>query len=83
VDWNDLVTADNTILVELDLKKVTFLNHSVINFISTTDVKFNSFMYETMQNLIKRSTPLSKVGEKDRYRFFNLLRDKMKLAAGL
>lgn len=81
--WNDLVTADNTILVELDINKITFLNHSVINFISTTDVKFNAFMYDTMQNLIKRSTQLSKVGEKERYRFFNRMRDKMKLAARL
>ncbi len=81
--WNDLVTADNTILAELDLRKVTFLNHSVINFISTTDVKFNTFMFDNMQNLIKRSTQLSQVGEKDRYRFFNRLRDKMKLAARL
>ena len=81
--WNDLVTADNTILAELDLKKVTFLNHSVINFISTTDIKFNTFMHENMQNLVKRSTQLSNVGEKERYRFFNRMRDKMKLAARL
>ena len=81
--WNDLVTADNTILAELDLKKITFLNHSVINFISTTDTRFNSFMFGNMQNLIKRSTQLSQVGEKERYRFFNRLRDKMKLAARL
>lgn len=81
--WNDLVTADNTLLAELDLKKITFLNHSVINFIHTTDIKFNSFMHDNMQNLVKRSTQLSKVGEKERYRFFNRLRDKMKLAARL
>ena len=79
--WNDLVTADNTVLVEFDLKKATFLNHSVLNFISTNDIRFNTFMHGHMQNLIKRSTPLSKVGEKDRYRFFNNLRDKIKLAA--
>jgi hypothetical protein len=36
-----------------------------------------------MQNLEKRSTQLSRVGEKERYRFFNRLRDKMKLAAQL
>ncbi len=81
--WNDLVTADNTILLELDLKKMTFLNHSVINFVSTSDIKFNTFMYETMHNIIKRSTQLSNVGEKERYKFFNRLRDKMKLAARL
>ncbi|HQR02247.1 MAG TPA: hypothetical protein PLA61_15450, partial [Ferruginibacter sp.] len=66
-----------------DLRKITFLNHSVINFISTTDIQFNSFMFGNMQNLIKRSTQLSQVGEKERYRFFNRLRDKMKLAARL
>jgi transcriptional regulator with XRE-family HTH domain len=81
--WNDLVTADNTLLIELDLKRIAFLNHSVLHFISTTDVKFSSFIHANMQNLVKRSTQLSKVGEKDRYRFFNSLRDKIKLAAGL
>jgi hypothetical protein len=81
--WNDLVTADNTLVIELDLKKITFLNHSVLHFISTTDIKFNSFIHGNMQNLIKRSTQLSKVGEKDRYRFFNSLRDKIKLNGGL
>lgn len=81
--WNDLVTADNTVVAELDLNKVTFLNHSVLNFISTTDVKFNDFMHGNLQNLIKRSTQLSYVGEKERYRFFNGLRDKIKIAGGL
>lgn len=81
--WNDLVTADNTVLAELDLRKVTFLNHSVLNFISTTDIRFNTFIHDNMQNLIKRSTQLSKVGEKERYRFFNNLRDKIKLGARL
>ena len=81
--WNDLVLGDNTILVELDERKITFLNHSVINFVHTTDERFNSYMNSTIQNLIKRSTQLSNVGEKDRYRFFNRLRDKMKLIATL
>ena len=81
--WNDLVLGDNTILVELDGKKITFLNHGVINFISTTDERFNAYTADTMQNLAKRSTHLSQVGEKERYRFFNRLRDKMKIAGRL
>ncbi|MBL0057072.1 MAG: hypothetical protein IPP31_13005 [Chitinophagaceae bacterium] len=81
--WNDLVTADNTLLAELDTNKVTFLNHSVINFIYTSDLRFNTFMFNNLQNLVKRSTQLSKVGEKDRYRFFNSIRDKIRLAARL
>lgn len=81
--WNDLVTADNTVFAELDLNKVTFLNHSVLNFISTTDIKFNNFIHGNLQNLIRRSTQISKVGEKERYRFFNGLRDKIKIAGRL
>ena len=81
--WNDLVLGDNTILVELDGKKITFLNHGVINFVSTTDERFNAYTSDTMQNLAKRSTQLSQVGEKERYRFFNRLRDKMKIAGRL
>lgn len=81
--WNDLITADNTLLVELDANKITFLNHSVINFIYTSDIPFNTFMFNNLQNLVKRSTQLSKVGEKDRYRFFNSIRDKIRLAGRL
>ena len=47
--WNDLVTADNTIWPNSTYVKITFLNHSVINFISTTDIQFNSFMFRNMQ----------------------------------
>jgi transcriptional regulator with XRE-family HTH domain len=81
--WNDLVLGDNTVLAEMDGRKITILNHSVINFINTADERFNAYMFDTMQNLIKRSTQLSSVGEKERYRFFNRIRDKMKLAARL
>jgi len=81
--WNDLVLGDNTVLVEMDNRRMTILNHSVINFINTADERFNDYMFDTMQNLIKRSTQLSNVGEKERYRFFNRMRDKMKLAARL
>jgi len=81
--WNELVLGDNTVLAEMDGRRVAILNHSVINFINTTDERFNTYMFDTMKNLIKRSTQLSSVGEKDRYRFFNRIRDKMKLAARL
>lgn len=81
--WNDLVTADNTLLAELDGKPITFLNHSVINFIYTSDPPFNTFMMNNLKNLVKRSTQLSQVGEKERSRFFNTLRDKVKTAARL
>lgn len=80
---NELVLGDNTVFAELDDMKVTYLNHSVIDYIGTRDERFNEHMSDALQNLIKKSTQLSLVGEKERTRFFNRIRDKMKLAARL
>jgi transcriptional regulator with XRE-family HTH domain len=79
--WNELVLGDNTLLFEFDDHRMTFLNHSVINFIHTTDEKFNSHIHDVMQTLIQRSMQLSKVGERERTRFFNRILDKVKMAA--
>lgn len=80
---NELILGDNTVFFEMDNFKMTILNHSIINIISTRDETFNNYMYEVMQNLIKRSTALSVSSEKERIRFFNRVRDKLKLAARL
>ncbi len=80
---NELILGDNTVLAELDEMKMTFLNHSVINYISTRDVQFNTHMHDAIQNLIRKSTQMSGVGEKERTRFFNRIRDKIKQAARL
>jgi len=74
---NELILGDNTIVAELDNNKLTFLNHSVINFIGTTNEQFNNYMFGNLQNLIGKSTQLSKVGEKERVQFFNRIREKL------
>ena len=67
---NELILGDNTYLAELDGTLVTFLNHSVLYFIATTNERFNTAMFANLQNLIKKSTPLSTFGEKERVKFF-------------
>lgn len=71
---NELILGDNTFMAELDTNKITFLNHSVLYFVATSDERFNHAMYDNMQNLMKKSTMISTVGEKERVRFFNHLR---------
>lgn len=80
---NDFVIGDNTIIAELDNVQITYLNHSVMYFIGSMDLKFNEAMFYNLHNLIKKSTMISTVGEKERIRFFNKLRRKIeiKLAA--
>jgi plasmid maintenance system antidote protein VapI len=71
---NELDLGDNTVLLELDNLRVTILNHSIINFISTSDEKFNTYTYEALQNVLKKTTSISINSEKERARFFTQLR---------
>jgi len=74
---NEFVTLDNTLLAEMNNVKITFINHSVLYFVATRDEQFNRASFTFLDNLMKKSTLISEVGEKDRVRFFKLLRDKI------
>lgn len=74
---NEVVIGDNTCLADLGKIRLTYLNHSVINFITTRDERFNNYIYDAIMNLIHKSTQISVVGEKDRSRFFNKLREEI------
>ena len=43
----------------------------------TKDEAFNANMYNHIQNQMKRSTLISEVSEKERSRFFRLVREKI------
>ena len=74
---NELITGDNTFLVEIDNMRMTFLNHSVLYYVGTRDEQFNNAMFRNVENLMKKSTLISTVAEKERVRFFQQLRDKI------
>ncbi len=76
---NELILGDNTTLAELDGSRITFLNYGVLFIVYTYDERFNNAMSENIDNLIKKSTVISKTGEKERVRFFNQLREKIYL----
>lgn len=80
---NEVMLGDNTFHAVLDGKRITYLNHSVINFVGTKDERFTAYMQGALENLIRKSTQISVTGEKERSRFFNRLRDKIKLSARL
>lgn len=74
---NELILGDNTFAAELDNVRMTFLNHSVLYFVGTSDAEFNEAMFSNLENLKKKSTLISGVGEKERARFFKRLRNKI------
>ena len=74
---NELMLGDNTFAAELGAERITFLNHSVLYFVGTRDKGFNDFMFANLHNLMKKSTLISGVGEKERSQFFNSLRQNL------
>ena len=74
---NELILGNNTLLAQVGDQYITYINHSVNYFIATRDERFNSSMFNGLQNLMKKSTMISTIGEKDRASFFNRLRKKI------
>ena len=75
---NEFIIGDNTFMAELGDTRVTYLNHSVLYFVGSMDERFNNAMFNNLENLMKKSSLISGVGEKERSQFFNRLRKKIK-----
>lgn len=78
---NELSLGDNTAFCTLDDQHITYINHSVINFMYTRDARYNDYMHKALQNLVSKSTQISEVGERERIRFFNRIRDRIRQAS--
>ena len=74
---NEVVLGSNTILLELNETRLSFITYSVLNYIITKDHRFNEKVFDNFYNLLTRSTLISGTGEKERNRFFNNLRAKV------
>jgi hypothetical protein len=78
VYFNEVILGDNSFIALLDDSKICFTIHTVINYMSTRDVNFCENMYDYIQSLMKRSTLISKVSEKERSKFFHILRERIR-----
>ncbi len=74
---NDFILGDNTYLPILNGRKMVFLTHTFLNYINTKDVAFAEYTFEHFQNIRNKSTLISVVGEKERRRFFNRIRENI------
>jgi BetR domain len=75
--YNEFILGDNSNMVVLNNSKMVYLNHTVLNVISTKDPAFVEYTYWHFQNIMRKSTLMSFVGEKERRKFFNHMREKV------
>ena len=75
--FNEVVIGDNTQLVIMDNSKASFITHTAMNYIMTRDPAFCDGFLRYFQNLMKSSTQISEVSEKERSKFFRIHRERI------
>jgi hypothetical protein len=75
---NELRLGDNGLLAEMGDMKVAFVNHSYMHFIGTKDEAFCKAMSKNLNNQINKATLISTSGERERVKFFNLMREEIR-----
>ena len=76
--FNETVIQDNSMLILLDkTSKMSMLSHTTINYLLTRDINFCEHHSQYIQNLIRKSTLISEVSEKERSRYFRRMRERV------
>lgn len=75
--YNDLVLADNTVMVRAGETRATFITSNAINLMQTYNSSYYDYCYRWGRNLQSKSVPISGTAEKARNRFFRQLRDQI------
>lgn len=70
---NRLVLADNSLIAHTGDRLSAYLSYDVLHYLVTTDADFCAHRLRTLEDRIRRSTLISRVGEKQREMFFNHL----------
>lgn len=75
---NEVLVNDNTILVNKDGQKTSYLTYNVINQMITNNEMFCDQIERSLRNLMQKSTMISGTSAKERHHFFNSLHEKVK-----
>lgn len=69
--FNEILSADNSIYAEYGDIKESYKPHIVLNYMTTNNEQYCSYIKSVFEGVIKKSTLISGVNEKDRNLFFN------------
>lgn len=75
---NEILIGDNTILFKMGEKRVTFVTANNFDLLATSQEFFCHQTEQHIQNVIKRSTLLSRNAQKERAKFFNNVGDHVR-----
>ncbi len=74
---NEVVLGNNTILVELDGVRHSFITYNVLSYLVSRDLRFNEKCFTSFNTILSRSSLISGTGEKERNKFFRSLKERV------
>ena len=74
---NDIILADNTVMVKAGEYQATYLTSNAINLMQTHNKAFFEYNYNWGMNLLSKSVPISGTAEKERNKFFLILQEQI------
>jgi hypothetical protein len=74
---SELMIGNNCVLIKAGGSRNTYISHNTFNSMVTTNSAFCDETENWIKNLIKKSIPISGVSEKQRFRFFKMMNDKI------
>jgi len=76
---SEVIIGNNSILANIGSTKIAYVSNNTFNMMSTTSADFVHENELWLNNLLRKSTLISGVAEKQRNQFFRVLRDKVEL----
>ncbi len=70
---NEMILGHNTIVAQTGNTHMVFLNHSFLNYLGTRDPNFCDYTIANMRNIMRKSTLISAVSERERKVFFHTM----------
>ena len=74
---NDFLAGDDSNLAIVEGKRISYLVHNDLNYLSTSDEVHTTYHYNFLHNIMQKSILLSKSGEKLRSGFFYLIHEEI------
>jgi len=78
---NDIILADNTVLIKAGNVQTSFITSNAINIMQTHNKEFYQYNYGWGRNLMAKSVLISGTAEKERSRFFRKLKEQISSVA--
>ena len=74
---NEVILGDNSISVTSDIMKITYIPFNVLSLMVSTEKGFCEKVENYLRTMMKKSSLISEDSEKERNRFFNMIRKKV------